>query len=367
MCLAIRSKFQDSKIAKGLLGRINQFKGNVSLMEVCGTHTVQIFKTGVKSGINSNIKLLSGPGCPVCVTSVRDIDKAIAIASSKDVILCCFGDMIKVPGTYDSLERAKGKYGANVKVMYSPIEALELAEQLPNKKVVMFGVGFETTIPAFASILTRAKQKSIKNLFIFPVFKLIPPALRVLLESKYINVDGFILPGHVSVIIGRNQYKFMADEFKKPAVITGFEIIDILEGIFFLLDMIKERRADVKIEYGRSVSPEGNKLAMERIFSVFQETDVEWRGLGLIKKSGLRLKKGFSEFDVDNVLDIKLKPSKENPKCICGDVIKGVSQPLDCKLYAKACIPEQPIGPCMVSSEGTCAAFYKYGASTSTS
>ena len=355
-------QFRDSKIARSLLNRINDYKGSVSLMEVCGTHTVQIFKTGVKSGLNSNIKLLSGPGCPVCVTSVRDLDKAIAIASSKNVVLCCFGDMVRVPGTYESLEKAKGRYGAGVKVIYSPIEALELAQQLPNKRVVMFGVGFETTIPAFASVLVRAKQKGIKNLFIFPVFKLIPPALRALLKSKYVNVDGFILPGHVSVIIGQKQYLFVAKEFNKPAVITGFEVVDILEGILFLLEMIEKKQAEVKIEYGRSVSPEGNKLATERIFNVFQKTDVEWRGLGLIKESGLKLRKTFSEFDVDNVLKIKLKPSRENPKCICGEVIKGLSEPIDCKLYAKACSPEHPIGPCMVSSEGTCAAFYKYGA-----
>ena len=358
----VTEQFRDSKIARSLLERINEYKDNVSLMEVCGTHTVQIFKTGIKSGVNSNIRLLSGPGCPVCVTSVRDIDKAIAIASSKDVAFCCFGDMIKVPGTKESLSTAKGKYGANIKVIYSPIEAMELAQKLSDKKVVMFGIGFETTIPAFASVIARAKQKNIKNLFIFPVFKLIPPALRALLESKYVNVDGFILPGHVSVVIGQKQYLFVASEFKKPAVITGFEVVDILEGILFLLDMIKNKRAEVKIEYGRSVDPEGNRLAVEGIFKVFQKSDVEWRGLGVIKDSGLSLKKEFSEFDVDSVLDIKLKPSKENPQCICGDVIKGVSQPIDCKLYAKACIPEQPIGPCMVSSEGTCAAFYKYGA-----
>ncbi|MBL7130543.1 MAG: hydrogenase formation protein HypD [Candidatus Omnitrophica bacterium] len=354
-------QFKDSKIARRLLDRINRSKQKVSLMEVCGTHTVQIFKTGVRAGINSNIKLLSGPGCPVCVTSVGDVDKAIAIASSKDVILCCFGDMIKVPGTSESLDLAKGKSGANVKIMYSPIEALGLAKQFPNKKIVLFGVGFETTIPAFASVLVRAKQQNIKNLFIFPVFKLIPPAISVLLESKFINIDGFILPGHVSTIIGQKQYQFIAEEFGKPAVITGFEVVDILEGILFLLEMIERKQPDIRIEYGRSVSPQGNTLAMQTIFNVFEKADVEWRGLGTIKQSGLKLNHKFSEFDVDRVLEIKIKLSKENPKCICGNVIKGINQPLDCKLYAKECSPEHPVGPCMVSSEGTCSAFYKYG------
>jgi len=354
-------KFRDSKIAKQLLKKINSLTEEVRLMEVCGTHTVQIFKTGIKAALNPNVKLLSGPGCPVCVTSVQDIDKAIAIASSKDVILCCFGDMVKVPGSGESLNSARGKLGANIKVMYSPIEALELAKKSVNKRIVLFGVGFETTIPAFASVLLRAKQENIKNLFIFPVFKLIPPALRVLLESKDINVDGFILPGHVSTILGRQPYDFMAREFKKPAVITGFELVDILEGILLLVEMIHKGQSSVLIEYSRSVVPSGNELAKEIIFKVFKEADVKWRGLGVISNSGLSLRSEFKEFDIDSVLDIKPIESQENPKCICGSVIKGVSTPLDCSLFSRDCSPERPIGPCMVSSEGTCAAYYKYG------
>jgi hydrogenase expression/formation protein HypD len=354
-------RFKDPKIAKRLLENINLTTRRVSLMEVCGTHTVQIFKTGVRSGINKNIRLLSGPGCPVCVTSAKDMDKAIAIASSKDVVFCCFGDMIKVPGTNGSLDLARGRHNANLKIMYSPTESLELAKKYPHKKIVLFGVGFETTIPAFAAVLARAKQQNIKNLFIFPVFKLIPPAIRALLESKEVNIDGFILPGHVSTIIGQGQYDFIAKEFKKPAVITGFEVVDILEGIILILDMINDNDPQIKIEYGRSVAPSGNKLARDMIFSVFEKTAAEWRGLGQIPQSGLKLRKEYRDFDVDRVLDIKLKPVKEDANCICGSVIKGVKQPLDCKLYAKKCNPEHPVGPCMVSSEGTCAAFYRYG------
>ncbi|MFC1709793.1 hydrogenase formation protein HypD [Candidatus Omnitrophota bacterium] len=357
----IIEKFKDSEVAKRLLEIINSTKENISLMEVCGTHTVQIFKTGVKSALNKNIKLLSGPGCPVCVTAVQDVDKAIAIASCKDAILCCFGDMVKVPGSRESLDSARGKLGANIKVMYSPMEALELAKRSPNKKIVLFGVGFETTIPAFASVLVRAKQESINNLFIHPVFKLIPPALRALLESKYIKVDGFILPGHVSAILGRAPYEFMVDEFNKPAVITGFELVDILEGILLLVEMIKKRKSDVLIEYSRSVLPSGNKIARETIFKVFEEADASWRGLGTIKNSGLALRKEFKKFNVDGVLDIETIESRENPKCICGNIIKGINEPLSCKLFAKGCSPEHPVGPCMVSSEGTCAAYYKYG------
>ncbi|MDD5617906.1 MAG: hydrogenase formation protein HypD [Candidatus Omnitrophica bacterium] len=364
--MKIIEEFKDAKIAKSLLEEINKAEDNISLMEVCGTHTVQIFKTGIKSGLNKNIKLLSGPGCPVCVTTTKDIDKAIAIASSGDVILCCFGDMIRVPGSDVSLDSAKGKLSANIKIMYSPIEALQLAEKFPDKKIVMFGVGFETTVPAFASVLIRAKEQNIKNLFIFPVFKLIPPAIRALLESQYVNIDGFILPGHVSTIIGDEEYGFIADEFKKPAVITGFESVDILKGILLLLNMIKGDKPKVSIEYSRSVQSRGNKLAKEIIYNVFEKADADWRGLGRIKNSGLKLKKEFSDFSIDRVLEIKTKPARENPGCICDKVILAVKEPYDCKLYAKACKPEHPVGPCMVSAEGTCAAFYKYGVKNET-
>jgi len=353
----IIEKFKDSKISQRLLKDINKVKDDISLMEVCGTHTVQIFKTGIKSGLNKNIRLLSGPGCPVCVTAAEDIDKAIAIACRKDVILCCFGDMIRVPGSKASLDSAS----ANVKIMYSPIEALGLAEGRPDKKIVMFGVGFETTIPAFASVLERAKKQRVNNLYILPVFKLIPPAIRALLESKYVNIDGFILPGHVSAIIGENDYRFIAREFNKPAVITGFESADILEGILLLLDMIKKRKPRVKIEYSRSVDSKGNQLAKKTIYRVFEKTDVDWRGLGRIKNSGLRLRKEFNGFCVDKIMNIKIKTPRNNPKCICGSVITGAREPSDCKLFTKECVPGHPVGPCMVSSEGTCAAFYKYG------
>lgn len=359
--MGVLEQFKDSKIATTLLQRVNCFKEEVRFMEVCGTHTVQFFKTGVKAGLNSNIQLLSGPGCPVCVTSISDIDKAIAIASTKNVILCCFGDMMKVPGTYTSLDLARGKFNANVKIIYSPIEALELAKQNPNKKVVMFGVGFETTVPAFASVLIRAKQQNIKNLFIFAVFKLIPPAIRALLESGRIKIDGFILPGHVSTIIGEEQYRFIVQEFNKPAVITGFEPVDLLQGLLFLIQMVKKSEAKISNEYRRSVNLEGNKIALDTVFRVFEKEDAEWRALGKISQSGLRLNYEFSDFNVDNLLQIKLRPSKENPNCICANVIKGLNSPLDCRLYAKKCTPDSPVGPCMVSSEGSCAAFYKYG------
>jgi len=361
MPLKTTNTYSDPKLAKSLLKEINKFDKDISLMEVCGTHTVQIFKTGIKSGLNKNIHLLSGPGCPVCVTSIEDIDKAIEIAATKDAILCCFGDMVNVPGSHTNLAKAKGERSAHVKMMYSPLEALEVAKNNPNKLVVMFGVGFETTIPAFASVLVRAREQKIKNLFIFPVFKLIPPAIRTLLESREVNIDGFILPGHVSVVIGTKPYQFIVDEFKRPAVVTGFETIDILDAILWLIDMKKKDQPKVTIEYDSSVDISGNKLAKDLIYKVFKEADVKWRGLGEIKGSGLKLKDEFKSFDVDSVLDIKVKTAQDNPKCLCANVIKGVNTPLDCKLFKEVCKPGNPIGPCMVSSEGTCAAYYKYG------
>lgn len=357
----ILNSFGDSSVAKRLFDVIKEKEGSFCFMEVCGTHTVQIFKTGIRDGLKDGIRLISGPGCPVCVTSAYDIDKAIAIAKSKDVVMCCFGDMIKVPGSRESLDLAKANDGAPVKIMYSPLEALELAVKNPRKKVVLFGVGFETTIPAFASVLIRAKKQKVRNLFIFPVFKLIPPALRALLESSDITIDGFILPGHVSTIIGEKRYRFIADEFGKPAVITGFEVVDLLEGILLLIDMARKNRPAVKTEYSRSVNREGNVAAQKIIATVFREATVEWRGLGSIKKSGLKLNKAFQDFDVDRAVEVRLSAAKDNPACLCGNVIKGTNSPQDCSLFAKQCTPEHPVGPCMVSVEGTCSAYYNYG------
>lgn len=354
------SQFKSSALAKKLLATINRTKDTLCFMEVCGTHTVQIFKTGIKSGLAQNIQLISGPGCPVCVTSVSDIDRAIAIAKTKDVIMCCFGDMINVPGSRESLSSIRGSYGAQIRIIYSPLEALALASKNPAKKIVLLGVGFETTVPAFAAALIRAKKQRIKNIFIFPVFKLIPPALRSLLESPALNIDGFILPGHVSAIIGEKKYCFIAREFHKPAVITGFEVVDLLQGILLLVTMLKEKRPAIRNEYSRSVSPQGNVCAQKTIDAVFQKADVEWRGIGFIKKSGLKLNREFSDFDYVNAISIDSGPSRENPHCLCGNVIKGVNEPKDCLLFAKQCRPEHPIGPCMVSIEGTCSTHYRY-------
>ena len=354
-------EFRDKGLARRLVKKIEGFDSfKVNLMEVCGTHTMVIFKQGLKGMLPKNVNLLSGPGCPVCVTSQEDIDKAIELAKDKKVIITTFGDMVRVPGTNSSLEKEKGN-GANVRIIYSPSETLRIAKENPAKKVVFLAIGFETTSPLIAASLLDAQKEKIDNFFIFSSHKLIPPAMETLLESKEVRIDGFICPGHVSVTIGSNAYKFIAQKYNVPCVIGGFEPLDVLQSIYMLLKQIKEKRTEVEIQYFRAVHPEGNRIAQELIAEVFEVTDVRWRGLGIIPKSGLRLKKEFSDYDAEREFRPKIKKSKENPDCACGEVLRGIKKPTQCKLYRRICTPEEPYGPCMVSSEGTCAAYYKYG------
>lgn len=353
-------EFRNRTIAQRIVRKIKEFASfKVNLMEVCGTHTMVIFKQGLKGMLPENVNLLSGPGCPVCVTSQEDIDKAIDLAKDKNVIITTFGDMVRVPGTNSSLEKEKGN-GADVRVIYSPSEALRIARQNPRRKVIFLAIGFETTSPLIAASLLDARKEKIENFFIFSTHKLIPPAMEALLKSKEVNIDGFICPGHVSVTIGSNAYKFIVRKYNVPCVITGFEPLDVLQSIYMLLKQIREKKAEVEIEYFRAVRPEGNRIAQELISEAFEVSDVRWRGLGIIPKSGLRLKKEFSDFDAEKVFRPKKEKSKENPDCACGEVLRGVKRPTQCKLYGRICTPEEPYGPCMVSSEGTCAAYYKY-------
>jgi hydrogenase expression/formation protein HypD len=351
----------DTSIAKNLLEKINLFKKSISLMEVCGTHTVEIFRSGIRYGLGKNINLISGPGCPVCVTPDEEIEKAIGLACKKNTTLFCFGDMIKVPGDQETLETAKAKRNAKVKVMYSPMEALDYAEKNKKENVILFGIGFETTIPLFCSVIIRAKKHNIKNLFLFSAFRLVPPALDALCSSEEIKIDGFILPGHVSTIIGEQAYLPLVEKYRIPSVITGFEPLDILEGIYMLIEMISKNKHSLKNQYKRAVPFEGNRNAQNVIKSVFNITDAKWRGLGIIPNSGLLLNDNYKIFDAASLIDFDIPEIKDPRGCLCGDVIKGVKKPLECKLYKKVCNPTNPVGPCMVSSEGTCAAYYKYG------
>lgn len=354
-------EFRDKAIAERIVEKIKRFDSlKVNLMEVCGTHTMVIFKQGLKGILPKNVNLLSGPGCPVCVTSQEDIDKTIELAKDENVIIATFGDMVRVPGTNSSLEKERGN-GADVRIIYSPSEALRIARENPARRVVFLAIGFETTSPLIAASLLDVQKEKIDNFYIFSSHKLIPPAMEALLESKEVRIDGFICPGHVSVTIGSNAYKFIAQKYNVPCVIGGFEPLDVLQSIYMLLKQIKEKRTEVEIEYFRVVHPQGNRIAQELIDEVFEVSDVMWRGMGTIPKSGLRLKRKFSDFDAEKEFPTKTKKSKENPDCACGEVLRGVKKPTQCKLYRKICTPEEPYGPCMVSSEGTCAAYYKYG------
>ncbi len=358
------SKFQDKKICNYFLEKIKKLADKIlqpiTLMEVCGTHTMAIFRSGARSVLPKSIKLTSGPGCPVCVTPQEYIDKAIAY-SREGFIITTFGDMFRVPGSASSLEKEQSA-GHDIHIVYSPSESLKIAKENPSKKIIFLSVGFETTTPLVALTLIEAKKAGLKNWFLLCGNKLIPPALKVLVESPELKIDGFICPGHVSTVIGSKPYKFISEKYKIPCVITGFEPVDIFEGIFMLVKQIVEnkKKASVEIQYKRSVRPEGNPKAVKIMYDVFEVIDSNWRGIGKIPKSGLRLKNKYSNFDIEKVHNIKIEKVKEPAGCICGEILKGTKIPTECLLFRKVCKPENPIGACMVSSEGTCSAYYKY-------
>lgn len=329
-------------------------------MEVCGTHTMAIARSGIKKVLPKEIELISGPGCPVCVTSQEDIDRAIIIAELDGVIMTTFGDMMRVPGTTGSLEEARTD-GADVRIVYSCLDALEIAEDNPEKKVVFMGVGFETTSPTVASAVIEAKKRGINNFYVIANFKLVFPALDIIAGSSKVKVDGFICPGHVSVITGSLPYRRIAEDFGKPCVIMGFEDADIIKGIKSLVEQINSGQSRVEIEYKRAVNEKGNVKANRVLNEVFEPGDADWRGIGRIRKSGLKFRKEYASFDAGKKFRVKVPKSRTPEGCVCGEVLQGIKSPSDCKLFGKKCTPMKPVGPCMVSSEGTCAAYYKYG------
>lgn len=333
----------------------------VKLMEVCGTHTVAIFRHGLRSILPPDIHLLSGPGCPVCVTSIKDVDTAIAISGSDGIILTTFGDMMRVPGDSRTLAEAKAE-GHDIRIVYSPLDALGIAEQNRDKKVVFFATGFETTSPSVAGTLHEAERKKTDNFYVYSVHKTVPPAIRALLDSGEVMVDGFILPGHVSTIIGSRPYEFMAASYKKPSVITGFDAQDILSGILMILHQIASDTARVEIQYSKVVREEGNPKAVAIVNEYFEPAGAVWRGIGAIPGSGLELREQFRHRDIKSVLDLQVPEGQEPKACSCGDVLKGIKIPSDCRLFGTICTPDKPVGACMVSSEGSCAAYYKYNA-----
>ncbi|HEY5541548.1 MAG TPA: hydrogenase formation protein HypD [Coriobacteriia bacterium] len=356
------SGFRDPEIARGLIGAIEATAAklpHVKIMEVCGTHTVAIAKNGLRAVMPYNVTLLSGPGCPVCVTANEDIDVAIEFAKQPGVIVTSFGDMMKVPGSYSSLAKEKAD-GRDVRIVYSPLDALSLAKREPDKQVVFVAVGFETTAPLIAAAILRAQEQGIENFSIFSAHKTVPLALAALVNDPEVQIDAFILPGHVSTIIGQQPYEFLAEEYKVPGVITGFEPVDVLQGIYMLLKQLEEGRAEIEIAYHRGVMPEGNPVAKALVEKVFMPIDADWRGIGVIPGTGLGIRPEYDHFNAIKRIPVTPPEPKEIKGCQCGEVLRGITLPFQCRLFGKGCTPEHPIGPCMVSSEGSCAAYYRF-------
>ena len=329
-------------------------------MEFCGGHTVSIFKYGIRQVLPPNIEMVSGPGCPVCVTSNADLDKAIALSQIPDVIITSFGDMLRIPGSHSSLQKARAE-GSDVRMVYSTIDALDIAQDNPTKSVVFLGIGFETTAPTIAASILQAEERKLANYFVLSLHKVCPPVIRALLDSGEVKLNGLICPGHVSAIIGSHPWEFIAQDYGIPCAVSGFEPLDILQSVDMLVTQVEKGLSRVEIAYRRGVHPEGNQRALELMWQVFEPCPADWRGIGKIDDSGLKIKKVYQHFDAEVAFDIVVPPVKEAKGCICGDILRGVKTPIDCQLYNKACTPESPVGPCMVSSEGTCSAYYLHG------
>ncbi len=353
-------EYRDPGIANRISGLIRALSRKDSrLMEVCGTHTMSIFRHGIRSFLPPNITLISGPGCPVCVTSQGEIDACIAIARMEGVIVTTFGDLMRVPGSDSSLQKERAR-GREIHVVYSTFDALEVARKNPKSKVVFLGVGFETTAPTVAASILTARSMGLNNYTVFSAHKLVPPALKGLMRMEGMAIDGLILPGHVSVIIGTEAYAFLSEEFRIPSAVAGFEPVDILQAIHSLVSQIEGGTAGVDNCYSRAVSFHGNRKAQKAMAEVFEDTDAVWRGLGKLPMSGLRIREELSAHDAAKVLGVQVTESEEPRGCSCGEILTGRKIPPQCALYAKLCTPADPVGPCMVSSEGTCAAFFKY-------
>jgi len=337
----------------------------VQIMEVCGTHTVSIFRSGLRSMLPSNLRLISGPGCPVCVTAQRHIDAAIELASRPGVVVATYGDMMRVPGKLGSLE-AKRAEGALIRVVNSARTALDLARREPDRPVVFLAVGFETTAPATAATVLEAERDGLQNFSVLMCHKLVVPAMLALLAGEDAAIDGFLCPGHVSVIIGSDAYQPIVSKHAKPCVVAGFEPEQILEGLRAILEQLGAGRAELGNAYRAAVTDAGNRVALELLERVFVPADAPWRALGVIPDSGLDLAAPFERFDALARFEVTLGTDEDHPECLCGEVIQGKAEPVECPSFGNACTPLEPIGPCMVSSEGTCAAWYKYNRPSAT-
>jgi len=330
----------------------------IKIMEVCGGHTMSIQKFGIPYLLPDTVELISGPGCPVCVTSRSFIDKAVAYARMEDVIITTYGDLIRVPGSHSSLDNEKAR-GADVRIVYSIMDALMIAKKNRRKKIVFLGIGFETTAPASAAGIIRAQMAGLRNFYVYSAHKVMPPAMESLIDEG-VEIDGYIGPGHVSTITGEGIYLDIPKKFGLGVVISGFEPVDLMHSVLMLVKQIENNDPKVEIEYTRVVKPEGNIKAQQMLEEVFEAGDDWWRGLGILKDSGLKIREKYSMHNAEVQIPVEVAPPIEPKGCICGEILKGLKKPKDCKLFAKVCTPSDPVGACMVSSEGSCAAYYLY-------
>lgn len=362
-------EFRDPDRARILLREIEDLTSKIDIdggrplciMEVCGGHTHSIFRYGLENLLPKKIELVHGPGCPVCVLPMGRVDDCVSLAETPGVIFCTFGDAMRVPGSKKSLMQAKAE-GADIRMVYSPLDALAIARKNPENEVVFFGLGFETTMPSTALTVLQAAEDGIQNFSLFCNHITIIPTMKAILDSPDIKIDGFVGPGHVSMVIGTSPYEFISSEYNRPLVVSGFEPLDILQSIWMLLKQMADGRVEIENQYGRIVPEDGNPAAMTAVDKVFELREFfEWRGLGSIEQSGVRIRDAYSAFDAEqkfSVPDLKVADPKA---CECGDVLKGIIKPWDCKVFGKDCTPETPLGALMVSSEGACSAYYQYG------
>ena len=353
-------EFRDPKAAKVLINKIHEITNNSwTIMEVCGGQTHTILKYGLEELLPDKIRIVHGPGCPVCVTPLEMIDKSIAIASRDDVIFTSFGDMLRVPGSKDDLLSVKAT-GGDIRMVYSQLDAVKIAQKNPNKKVVFFAVGFETTSPGNAMAVKQAKQLGLENFSILCSQVLVPPAIEAIVSSKVSKVQGFLAAGHVCTVMGYHEYIPLSEKYSIPIVVTGFEPVDLLQGLYMTIKQLEESRSEVENQYSRVVKKEGNIPAQNLLKEMFQIVDRKWRGIGMIPLSGFSLKNEYSDFDAEKIFDVGHIQTMESDECIAGEVLQGLKKPVECSAFGTTCTPEHPIGAPMVSAEGACAAYFHY-------
>lgn len=352
-------EYRDKELIMKLADRIaSAVKRDYTFMEVCGGHTAAIHRFGIPSLLPENIRLISGPGCPVCVTDTGFIDKAIAYSQKEDVIITTFGDLIRVPGSASSLEKQKAA-GADVRIVFSGLEALEIAKTNPRKKIIFLGIGFETTAPGTAVTIKQAEKENINNFFVLSAHKIMPPAMEEIVKGGT-NLDGFICPGHVAAITGSSIFDFLPEKYNLGCVVTGFEPTDLLQSVLLLTEQANRNEPKVEIQYNRVVTVNGNIKAQRHLNDVFETCDAYWRGFGIIQSSGLTPGKNFERFNAEINMPVEAGKHDENEMCICGEILRGLKEPGECPLFADICTPENPVGACMVSGEGSCNTWYKY-------